>query len=412
LNQTQHSTHNTQHTQNSEYESALVAKTFWFMLVNNTAPLCWAAFNDRNLYNLFKQTAITLVSKNLTNVAKDVVLPMSKSKKAQLKVNKALHAGSDLEKLVYGNVDAAAALLNPDNLDNLDGTDVRQAREEVISNAVLDGYGGIVGEYAEIVIQFAFVTLFACAFPGAPAIVLIINLVGIRGEICVSLFGSQRPETLTAGGIIEAWAGILEIIGYMAILCNVLILLFTFELELGWIQMNNVTTTHVTSGLPAPYHNISYNTTTLTNTSVDWWSYLTGRVRLNEVWAIVILEHILIMTKMGLSSCIEDTPGWVVDAVKRERWETEARAEMAQRKLEELQERNNGGGTKKGGAGGGGGGSLKQMMGQEQLMDDILESVANFEPPPPPPPPPSGAGVTDVQSLKDSFMPDFEGKKE
>jgi hypothetical protein len=52
------------------------------------------------------------------------------------------------------------------------------------------------------------------------------------------------------------------------------------------------------------------------------------------------------------------------------------------------------------------------MMGQEQLMDDILESVANFEPPPPPPPPPSGAGVTDVQSLKDSFMPDFEGKKE
>ena len=117
--------------------------------------------------------------------------------------------------------------------------------------------------------------------------------------------------------------------------------------------MNNVTTTHVTSGLPAPYHNISYNTTTLTNTSVDWWSYLTGRIRLNEVWAIVILEHILIMTKMGLSSCIEDTPGWVVDAVKRERWETEARAEMAQRKLEELQERNNGGGTKKGGAGGG-----------------------------------------------------------
>ena len=90
------------------------------MLVNNTAPLCWAAFNDRNLYNLFKQTAITLVSKNLTNVAKDVVLPMSKSKKAQLKVNKALQAGSDLEKLVYGNVDAAAALLNPDNLDNLD----------------------------------------------------------------------------------------------------------------------------------------------------------------------------------------------------------------------------------------------------------------------------------------------------
>ena len=377
------------HQYESEYESSLVSKTFWFMLVNNTAPLCWAAFYDRHLYNLFKQTAITLISKNLTNVAKDVVKPLLHAKKTIMKVNKSLKKGSELEKIIFGDCDEAALLLNPDNLNNLDGTDVKQAREEVISNTVLPSYGGIVSEYAELVIQFAFVTLFACAFPGAPFIVLIINIIGIRGEISVSLFASQRPETLTAGGIIEAWAGILEIIGYMAILCNVLILLITFDKELGWIKMENVTTTRTTTNLPSPYNNITYEETNLINTSVDWWGFLTNRISLNEVWALVILEHILIIAKMGLSGCIEDTPGWVVDAVKRERWETEARAEMAQRKLEELQERN----------GSGGQATLKQIMEQDQFMDDILKSVADFVPPPPKRPPPNESKVSFVPEM-------------
>lgn len=65
----------------SEYETALVSKTFWFMLVNNTAPLFWAAFYDRDLFSLFKATAITLVSKNMTNVVKDVTMPLAKYKK-------------------------------------------------------------------------------------------------------------------------------------------------------------------------------------------------------------------------------------------------------------------------------------------------------------------------------------------
>ena len=168
------------------------------MLVNNTAPLCWAAFHDRHLFNLFKQTAITLVSKQMTNVIKDVVLPIMKSKKAQRKVDKDL-ANPDgiLFNLVYGDVDEACLKLNPDRLSNLDGTDVKQAREEVIANAVMDGNGGIVSEYAELVIQFAFTTLFACAFPGGPAIVLAINMIGLRGELFVGLYATQRPETLT-----------------------------------------------------------------------------------------------------------------------------------------------------------------------------------------------------------------------
>ena len=46
------------------------------MLVNNTAPLFWAAFYDRDVFGLFKATAIQLISKNMTNVVKDITLPL------------------------------------------------------------------------------------------------------------------------------------------------------------------------------------------------------------------------------------------------------------------------------------------------------------------------------------------------
>ena len=341
------------HCLESEYESALVTKTFWFMLVNNTAPLCWAAFYDQNMFNLFKATAITLVSKNVTNVVKDVVLPYSKHKRAQARVTHNLSdkggvgegagegegegegAGVSLNKIVYGTCSDALLHLNPHHLSHLDEHDVKQARETVINNAVMDEYGGVVNEYAELVIQFAFVTLFACAFPGGPAVVLLINIIGMRGEIYVSLYAMQRPPTLIAGGIIKAWQNILEIIGYMAIVCNVLILVITFDMELGNVQIENITHVRSTTslGLNFPCNNVSYLETERINISKDWWYIVTRGKPMAKLFALVILEHILLLIKMSLSRCIEDTPSWVVEAVQRQKWEQNARAEMAKNSL-------------------------------------------------------------------------------
>ena len=353
------------HCLESEYESALVTKTFWFMLVNNIAPLCYAAFYEKNMFNLFKSTALLICSKNLTNVVKDVVLPLSKHKRTQARVVRNLRdKGGALNTIVYGTCSEALLHLNPNQLAHLDEHDVKAAREQVLNNAVMDEYGGVVSEYAELVIQFAFVTLFACAFPGGPALVLLINVIGVRGEMYVSLYATQRPPTSIAGGIIKAWANILEIIGYMAILCNVLILVITFDMELGRVHMENVT--HVRStvglaGLLSPCNNLTYFETESINASTDWWSTLTGNVPMSKMFALVVLEHVLLLMKMGLSRCIEDVPSWVVEAIRKQRWEEEARAEMAQRTLNMLQSKNGGG-----------------------------ENGSARPPPPPPPPPPDG----------------------
>ena len=103
---------------------------------------------------------------------------------------------------------------------------------------------------------------------------------------------------------------------------------------------------------------------------------MTGHLRINMLWAIVFLEHLLVMIKMGLGAMIEDTPAWVYDAIKRERWESERLQEIAEETLEMLKEADT-----------------------KNLRTEVLESVGDWVPVPPTGPPPT------------SFMPDTLGAK-
>lgn len=284
----------------------------------------------------------------------------------------------ELSSALFSDMEEAAIHLNPEKLPHIDETDVRQARTEVLENYVMDGHGGVVGEYAELVIQFAFTTLFACAFPGAPMIVLLINIIGIRGEIFVSMTATQRPETKSAPGIVKAWSNILEIMGYMAILVNLAVLVITFDMELG---NKMLVTQNVTFGPRevVTSENITVNATwtqpTETNLSRDWWWYLTGHVRINELWAIVALEHVLLFLKMSLSACIEDKPAWVVETEKRDNWEEEMKDQMDFNK--------------------------KAKQKSDLDVSSLLNSVANFQPEPPKGPAPGKGGI-----VGEGFLPD------
>ena len=126
-------------------------------------------------------------------------------------------------------------------------------------------------------------------------IVLLINIIGIRGEIFVSMTATQRPETKSAPGIVKAWSNILEIMGYMAILVNLAVLVITFDMELG---NKMLVTQNVTFGPRevVTSENITVNATWTQPTETNIFRlvvYLTGHVRINELWAIVALEHVL-----------------------------------------------------------------------------------------------------------------------
>ena len=312
---------------------------------------------------------------------------------SQKTVTKALnHPDKVLDQKLFGDAKEVVAHLNPEQLSYIDEKDVRQARMEVVENVVMDGHGGVVGEYAELVIQFSFTTLFACAFPGAPLIVLLINVVGLRGEMFVNLFATQRPETKSAPGIVKAWSGILEVMGYFAILVNLAILVVTFHMELGNVDLVSKNVTHGPSEVLVQPDNQLVNATwtevVVYNTSRDWWWFLTRHVRINELWAIVVLEHILIILKMCIGAFIEDTPAWVDDAMKRERWEAERLQQIAEEKLDMLKKSSQ---------------NLKSSD-LNGLSPGTLSSVGNFTPAPPEEPPPRPAN-------HHGFVPEKEASK-
>ena len=172
------------HQYQSEFDSSLVMKTFWFMFINNVAPLMWTAFvinasTSLPLFTLFQQTAIQILTKNIKNVVKSVALPLMKFQKKRMQQNTALgsNQGDDvvgaaangkpktkLYNLIFSDIEQAALDLNPDKNVDVGPQDVYDARMEVLDNHVKAPADQIVNDYAELIIQYAFVTFFSNAF--------------------------------------------------------------------------------------------------------------------------------------------------------------------------------------------------------------------------------------------------------
>ena len=153
-------------------------------------------------------------------------------------------------------------------------------------------------------------------------------------EVFVNMYTTQRAQPLS-GRDCEGCKEIIEILSYLAILNNMGILIFTLK------------------------------------GSFNWELYDDGLMKgsnLNKLWGIVVLEHILIMLKMALSALIDDSPAWVVEEAKRERWLHEHRIQLADELAETAAPK------------------LAREMSPNAgkrdiaIEEDILQSVSNFEP--------------------------------
>lgn len=83
-------------------------------------------------------------------------------------------------------------------------------------------------EYLEMVIQYGFVTLFVAAFPLAPLLALMNNVIEIRLDAIKFVKIWKRPVASKAQDI-GAWYGILKTITFLAILTNAFIIAWTSE---------------------------------------------------------------------------------------------------------------------------------------------------------------------------------------
>lgn len=144
-----------------------------------------------------------------------------------------------------------------------------------------------IGEYAELVIQLGYVTLFAAAFPAAPLVVLANNLIEHRIDLFKLTRVCHRAPPAAAQDI-GAWLHIIEFVGYAAVVSNLALLTVT----------SSALRMLVARGLGA--------------------SASPAHVLAITVLAAVVGEHVLLGLKYGVAAWIADVPEAVANRLALE----------------------------------------------------------------------------------------------
>jgi hypothetical protein len=209
----------------SQYENSLIIKTYLFEFFNSYNSIIYIAFfksqvegcllveDDQGnlkedcMYELRTQLAwifIIHVLMNLFNTLRPLVVEWWEKRKRPI-----------------SQEDEAPSLQS-----NLD---IEMKKDEFL----VRGLDGTFSEYLELMVQFGYNTLFAVAFPLAPFLALLSNLVEIVVDRFKILHLYRRPTPLGAKTI-GKWADVLESLTLISILTNSAILCFTLRAFDDW----------------------------------------------------------------------------------------------------------------------------------------------------------------------------------
>jgi len=132
-------------------------------------------------------------------------------------------------------------------------------------------FAGTFDEYSEMIIQYGYFSIFAAAFPLAPLMAVLNNIVEIRTDGFKLLTANPRPDYRGAQNI-GTWYSILEVLGIVSVMTNVAQIGLSFE--------------------------VIYD--------------LTGYNQFETLGIIVIMEHVIIFLKYLIAFLVPDYPGWIV----------------------------------------------------------------------------------------------------
>lgn len=220
------------HKTDTAYEDALITKTFLFCFCNSYATLFYMAYvksgtailgklqaceprtvdNNTSVIDdaCFGQLGVSLliifILQIVLNNTLEIVIPTittALSRRSNLKVKK--------EKLKTGEAPVKKEIK------------MRSPAEDMY---FLKSYEGTFDDYLEIALQFGYVTLFVAAFPLAPFLAFLNNVIEIRVDSSKLCKLSRRPINMGAQDI-GTWQYIFYIMGLAAVLSNAAVIFFT-----------------------------------------------------------------------------------------------------------------------------------------------------------------------------------------
>ncbi|KAM8971228.1 anoctamin-3 [Sarcophilus harrisii] len=202
---------------------------------------------------------------------------------------------------------------------------------------------GLIDEYLEMVLQFGFVTIFVAAFPLAPLLALMNNIIEIRLDAYKFVTQWRRPLPARATNI-GIWYGILEGIGVLAVITNAFVIAITSDYIPRFVyafrygpckgqgySQERCLKGYVNSSLSVfdlselgtgqsgycryrdyrapPWSNNSYELT------LQFWHVLAARLAF-----IIVFEHLVFGIKSFIAYLIPDMPKDLSDRVRREKY--------------------------------------------------------------------------------------------
>jgi len=267
----------------SMYENALVAKLVAFQFLNMNMAYLFVAFVRRDFVRLHASLRSVMLIELVTGNIKETVLPVylaSRKKaaavaardaaaKAREEAATAANPAAASAALARAEAAAAASPLPPEN-------------DVVLTQAALSPDEGVFGDYFELVRQFSYISLFASAFPVGATVAALNNL----GELYADTFKlcrlTRRPSPARALTI-GAWMRAFEFISVASIATNLAIIAVT----------RNAASSVVGD----------------------------GRSKTEEYFAMVLMEHLLLLVRYVASSVLEGCPRWVRDARAKEQYQ-------------------------------------------------------------------------------------------
>ena len=194
------------HETESAYQNSLITKVVFFKLINAFCSLYYFAFSGRHpILRLTSQLASFMVAGQVLSNTKEILVPCLKYRVKQLmstrQLKKAVHKSS------------------------LSKRRIRQATSKAWKESRKPIYDTFA-DYAEMIVQFGYVTFFSMAFPLAPVCALVNNIIEIRTDAYKLTYNTQRPVARKASGI-GVWFPILQIMSIFALMTNLAIIAFT-----------------------------------------------------------------------------------------------------------------------------------------------------------------------------------------
>jgi len=231
----------------TEYEDALIAKTFAFQFINSFSSLFYIAFikpfipqidpcNGSCMLEL--QTTLgtifitRLVTGNLTELGVPLLMSWREEKKRatqlahskKMKDNTANPPYPSFKESIDG-VEMRSTVVNPNATPDEHKTEMSEIEHTFLMPAY-DVMLGTFDDYAEMVIQFGYTTMFIAGFPLATVMSLVNNYVEIRVDGWKLCHLCRRAEPRSCEDI-GTWQVILELISTASIFINSGIVAFT-----------------------------------------------------------------------------------------------------------------------------------------------------------------------------------------